>query len=171
MRARLDEISTVVMEMKALQQQRQAEFAAQQPEPLQVFQEDQLVYFLAPSAASLATKTRKCTADFIGPLVISKVLDSTHYVLSDLQGRILIGVYHINRLKPAKVRTPTGIVSTYSQLRDAFQHITQDEADQSTSLPEVSSAALLQSVYDYPIQHHCSADIPCTCIEDILPLS
>ena len=65
MRARLEEISTVVMEMKALQQQRQAEFAAQQPEPLQVFQEDQLVYFLAPSAASLATKTRKCTADFI----------------------------------------------------------------------------------------------------------
>ena len=33
MRARLEEISTVVMEMKALQQQRQAEFAAQQPEP------------------------------------------------------------------------------------------------------------------------------------------
>ena len=77
----------------------------QQPEPLQVFQEDQLVYFLAPFAASLATKTR-CTADFIGPLVISKVLDSSHYVLN-LQGRILIGVYHINRLKPAKVRTLT----------------------------------------------------------------
>ena len=98
-------------------------------------------------------------------------MDSTHYVLSDLQGCILIGVYHINRLKPAKVRTPTGIVSTYSQFHDAFQCITQEEADRSTSLQEVSSTALLQSVYDYPIQHHCSADIPCTCIEDILPLS
>ena len=108
------------------------------------------------------TKTRKCTADFIGPLVISKVLDSTHYILSNLQGHILIGVYHIKRLKPAKVRTPTGIVSTYSQLRDAFQRITLEEADRST---------FLQSVYDYPIQHHCSADNSCTCIEDILPLS
>ena len=41
------------MEMKALQQQHQAEIAAQQPEPIQTFQEDQLVYFWAPSATSL----------------------------------------------------------------------------------------------------------------------
>ena len=125
MRARLDEISTVVMEMKALQQQCQAEIAAQQPEPIQTFQEDQLVYFLAPSATSLRTNTRKCKTDYVGHLVISKVLDSTHYVLSDLQGRILIGVYHINRLKPAKVRTPSGIVSKYTQLCDTFHHISQ----------------------------------------------
>lgn len=170
MKARLEEISTVVMEMKALQQQRQAEITAQQPEPLHVFQEDQLVYFLAPSASSLATKTRKCTADFVGPLVISKVLDNTHYVLSDLQGRILVGVYHINRLKPAKVRTPGGIVTTYSQLRDAFQRISQEDTDRATALPEASSTALLQSVYDYPITHHCFTNTACTCIEDIIPL-
>ena len=123
MKARLNEVATVVMEMKAQQQQRQAELAAARPEPLQTFQEDQLVYLLAPSASSLKTKTRKCIADFVGPLVISRVLDSTHYVLSDLQGCILVGVYHINRLKAAHVRTPSGVVSTYSQLRVAFQNI------------------------------------------------
>ena len=134
-KAQLEEISTVVMEMKAHQQQRQADFAASQPEPVQTFQEDQLVYLLAPSACMLRTKTRKYTADFVGPLVISKVLDTTHYILSDLQGRILIGVYHINRLKAAKVRTPSGVVSTYSQLHDAFQHISQEEAN-GTALPD-----------------------------------
>ena len=58
MRARLDEVSMVIMEMKALQQQRQAEIAAQQPKPLHTFQEGQLVYFLAPLATSLRTNTR-----------------------------------------------------------------------------------------------------------------
>ena len=170
MRARLEEVSTVVMEMKALQQQRQAELAAQQPEPLQTFQEDQLVYLLAPSASSLHTNTIKCKADFVGPLVISKVLDSTHYVLSDLQGRNLIGVYHINRLKPAKVRTPSGIVSTYSQLHDVFQCITQEEAKQAIPLPDVAPAALLQSVYNFPIQHHCEQQSACNCVVDLIPL-
>lgn len=61
-----------------------------------------------------------------------KVLDNTHYVLSDLQGRILVGVYHINRLKLAKVRTPSGVVTTYEQLCDAFTHINQEEAEQAT---------------------------------------
>ena len=170
MKARLEEVTTVVMEMKALQQQRQAELAAQQPEPPQTFQEDQLVYLLAPSASSLQTNTIKCKADFVRPLVISKVLDSAHYVLSDLQGHILIGVYHINRLKPAKVRTPSGIVSTYSQLRDAFQCITEEEAKQATPLPDVAPAALLQSVYDFPIQHHCAQQSACNCVMDLIPL-
>ena len=83
----------------------------------------------------------------------------------------MIGVYHINRLKPAKVRTPSGIVSTYTQLCDTFHHISQQEAKEATPLPDVSPAALLQSMYDLPIHHHC--DLPpaaCDCILDAVPL-
>ena len=171
MKARLNEVATVVMEMKSQQQQRQAELAAARPEPLQTFQEDQLVYLLAPSASSLKTKTRKCIADFVGPLVISRVLDSTHYVLSDLQGCILVGVYHINRLKAAHVRTPSGVVSTYSQLRVAFQNISQEEAN-GAALPDATPAALLQSVYNQPVVHRCSNPyFNCTCILDLIPHS
>ena len=102
-------------------------------------------------------------------MVISKVLDSTHYVLSDLQGRILIGVYHINRLKTAKVRTPSGIVSIYTQLCDTFHHISQQEAKEATPLPDVSPAVLLQSMYDLPIHHHLQP-AACDCILDAVPL-
>ena len=171
MKARLNEVATVVMEMKAQQQQRQAEMAAARPEPFQTFQEDQLVYLPAPSASSLNTKTRKCIADFVGPLVVSKVLDSTHYVLSDLQGCILVGVYHINRLKAAKVRTPSGVVSTYSQLRDAFQHISQEEAN-GAALPDATPAAILHSVYNQPVVHRClNSHLHCDCILDLIPYS
>ena len=171
MKAKLDNVSNVIMEMKAFQQQRQAEFAHSQPRSPEIFQEGQLVYMLAPSKASLNTKTKKCRADYIGPLVINKTLDETHYVLSDLQGRVLIGVYHVNRLKAANVRTPTGTASTYDQLRDAFTHITNQEMDQDTSksLPDIAPAAILQSVYPNLYNHRCSTRSLCTCILDVLP--
>ena len=48
------------------------------------------------------------SADFVGPLVINRVLDETHYILSDLEGHILCGVYHTRRLKKVQLRTPIG---------------------------------------------------------------
>ena len=52
----------------------------------ELFKTGQLVYLLAPSTVSLQTNTKKCYADFVGPLVINRVLDETHYILSDLEG-------------------------------------------------------------------------------------
>ena len=108
MKHRLEHVGNVILELKTFQQERQAQLAHNLPTPPETFQEGQLVYLLAPSAATLRTKTMKCRADFVGPLVVNKVLDPTHYILNDLQGRILIGVFHINRLKKATVRTPSG---------------------------------------------------------------
>ena len=124
--------------------------------------------------ATLKTNTQKCRADFIGPLVINKVLDSTHYIINDLQGRILIGVYHINRLKKATVRTPSGTVSIYQQLHDAFTHITEQEAKATTPLPDIAPAAILQSIYPLPYKHTtgCSLlDSTCECILDMVPFN
>ena len=174
MKSRLDNVGNVILDLKTFQQERQAQLANQVPTPPETFQEGQLVYLLAPSAATLRTNTQKCRADFIGPLVINKALDSTHYIINDLQGRILIGVYHINRLKKATVRTPSGTVSTYQQLYDAFTHITEQEAKVTTPLPDIAPAAILQSIYTLPYKHTTGfslLDSTCECILDIVPFN
>ena len=174
MKARLENVGNVILELKTFQQERQAQLANESATPPETFQEGQLVYLLAPSAATLRTKTKKCRADFVGPLVINKILDSTHYILNDLQGRILIGVYHINRLKKAHVRTPSGTVSTYQQLHDSFTHITEEEAEASTPLPDIAPAALLQSIYSLPYSHNIGCATPdstCECILDVIPFN
>ena len=80
MRAKLDNVSSFIIELKTFQEQRQAlEWNTQAKMP-EIFQKGQLVYLFAPSAVSLQTNTKKCRADFVGPLVIS---------------RILCGVYHV----------------------------------------------------------------------------
>ena len=157
--------------MKTFQQERQAQLAHTLPTPPEIFQEGQLVYLLAPSAATLRTETKKCRADFVGPLVINKALDPTHYILNDLQSRVLIGVFHINRLKKATVRTPSGTVSTYQQLHDSFIHITEQETNAATPVRDIAPAAALQSIYTLPYKHNTGCrfpDSPCECILDII---
>ena len=46
-------------------------------------------------------------------------LDTTHYTLSDLIGQTLPDVYHINRLKQARVMTSHGIVTSIKGLTEA----------------------------------------------------
>ena len=172
MRNRLENVGNIILELKTFQQERQAQLAINDPTPPETFQEGQLIYLLAPSAASLRTKTKKCRADFVGPLVVNKCLDPTHYILNDLQGRILIGVYHINRLKKATVRTPSGTVSTYQQLHESFTHINEQESKEVTPLPDIAPAAVLQSISSLPYRHNseCTASTStCDCILDTIP--
>ena len=174
MKHRLEHVGNVILELKTFQQERQAQLAHNLPTPPETFPEGQLVYLLAPSAATLRTKTMKCRADFVGPLVVNKALDPTHYILNDLQGRILIGVFHINRLKKVTVRTPSGAVSTYQQLHDSFTHITQQEANAATPVPDIAPAAALQSIYPLSYRHNIGCgfpDSPCECILDIIPFN
>ena len=80
MKHRLEHVGNVILELKTFQQERQAQLAHNLPTPPETFQEGQLVYLLAPSAATLRTKTMKCRADFVGPLV-NKALDPTHFLM------------------------------------------------------------------------------------------
>ena len=52
--------------------------------------------------------------DFIGPLAVSEVLDDTHYKLQlvTTMQDILLGIWHINRLKPGAEITPEGVVKS-----------------------------------------------------------
>ena len=70
MKNRLDNVGIVILDLKTFQEERQAQLANQIQTPPETFQDRQLVYLLAPSAATLS---QKCTADFVGPLVVNKV--------------------------------------------------------------------------------------------------
>ena len=61
-----------------------------------IFQNDQMVYLLAPHSSALQTDTTKFKQDFIGPLFIDTALDKTHYRLKDATGLLLDSTYHMN---------------------------------------------------------------------------
>ena len=67
----------------------------------QTFAVGDLVYLFAPSAATLQARSRKFKEDWIVPLQIKFVLDKSHYLLADWQGKLLpiFGALHVNRLK------------------------------------------------------------------------
>ena len=159
MRAKLDNVSSFITELKTFQQQRQALEKNTQGNSPELFKTGQLVYLLVPSAVSLQTNTKKCHTDFVGPLVINRVLDETHYILSDLEGHILCGVYHSRRLKKAQLRTPVGNVITYDELKTALVENTTSNIQ---TLPTVSPAAIAQSLVALNC-YKCSPVQNCTC--------
>ena len=62
----------------------------------EIFQDDQMVYLLAPHSSALQTDTTMFKQDFIGPLFIDTALEKTHYRLKDATGLLLGGTYHMN---------------------------------------------------------------------------
>ena len=81
------------------------------------FEDDQMVYLLAPYSSALQTSTTKFRQDFFGPLFIDTTLDKTHYRLKDAMGLLLDGTYHVNCIKRHSVCTPQGIVNTYNDYK------------------------------------------------------
>ena len=59
-----------------------------------IFQDNQMVYLLAPHASALQTNTMKFKQDFISQLFIDTALDKTHYRLKDATGLLLDGTSH-----------------------------------------------------------------------------
>ena len=88
----------------------------------EIFQDDQMVYLLAPHLSALQTDTTKFKQDFIGPLFIDTALDKTHYRLKDATGLLLDSTYHVNRIKKGSVHTPQGIISTFDGYKKALKN-------------------------------------------------
>ena len=86
----------------------------------EIFQDDQMVYLLAPH--SLQTDTTKFKQDFIGPLFIDTALDKTYYRLKDATGLLLDGTCHVNRIKKGSVCTLQGIVDTFDGYQKALKN-------------------------------------------------
>ena len=49
---------------------------------------------------------------YIEPLVIHKIIDKFQYILIDHEGKVLIGIFHYNRLKKAFLRSTKGPANT-----------------------------------------------------------
>ena len=79
----------------------------------EMFQDNQMIYLLAPHSSALQTDTTKFKQDFIGPLFVDTAIDKTQYRLKDATGLLLDGTYHMNRIKKGSVCTPQGIVDTF----------------------------------------------------------
>ena len=88
----------------------------------ETFQDDQVVYLLAPHSLALKTDTMKFKQDFIGPLFIDTALDKTHYRLKDATGLLLDGTYHVNQIKKGSAHTLQGIFSTFDGYKKALQN-------------------------------------------------
>ena len=54
---------------------------------------------------------------------MNTVLDSTYYKLRDIKNKVLLDIFHINRLKLTYMFTPAGTVNTQQQLNKAIQGV------------------------------------------------
>ena len=88
----------------------------------EIFEDNQMVYLLAPHALALQTNTTKFKQDFIVPLFIDTALDKTHYRLKDVTGLLLDGTYHMNHIKKGSACTPLGIVDKYDTYKTALKN-------------------------------------------------
>ena len=88
----------------------------------EIFQDNQMVYLLAPHASALQMNTTKFKQDFIGPLFIDTALDKTHYRLNDVTGLLLDGTYHVNHIKKGSACTPLGIVNKFDTYKTALKN-------------------------------------------------
>ena len=88
----------------------------------ETFQDNQMVYLLAPHASALQMNTMKLKQDFIGPLFIDTALDKTHYRLRDVTGLLLDGTYHMNCIKKGSAHTPLGIVDKFDMYETALKN-------------------------------------------------
>ena len=79
-----------------------------------------LVYIISPLTSQLRTSSRKIGINYIGPLIIYKIIDLHNYLLMILDGKILRGLFEHERLKPAIIRTSQGNVHNLLQLKQVI---------------------------------------------------
>ena len=117
---KFDKMGKIVLDLQKEKQLKQVQEHEQKVAESGKFVQDQLVYFLCPSAGDLQTGTLKFVSRYVGPLVIAQLLDPNHVILKDLSGKILFGNHSTKRIKAAFIRTPLGIASTFAQFQKGF---------------------------------------------------
>ena len=76
-----------------------------------------LVYIISPLTGHLHTTVRKVMINYVGPVVVYKIIDPHNHLLMTLDGKILRGLFEHERLKPPILRTNKRNVSNLSQLK------------------------------------------------------
>ena len=76
-----------------------------------------LVYLISPLTTQLRTSSRKVGINYVGPLVVYKIVDPYNYLLMTIDGQLMRGLFEHERLKPAILKTDKGNVNTLLALR------------------------------------------------------
>ena len=82
-----------------------------------------LVYISLPINSQLPTSSREVAIKYTCPLVIYKIIDLHNYLHMTLDGKILIGLFEHERLKPAIIRTSQGNVYNLPQLKQIINKV------------------------------------------------
>ena len=75
------------------------------------------MYLILPLTSQFDTASRKVAIEYVGSLVICKIIDPHNYPLMMLEGNILRGLFEHERLKPANIRTSQGNVCNLAQFK------------------------------------------------------
>ena len=76
-----------------------------------------LVYLISPLTTQLRTSSRKVAINYVGPLVVYKIVNPHNYLLMAIGGKLMRGLFEHERLKPAMIRTDKGNVNTLLTLK------------------------------------------------------
>ena len=76
-----------------------------------------LVYMISPLTSQLRTSSRKFGVNYVGPLVVYKIVDPHNYLLLTIEGQLMRGLFEHERLKPAILHMDKGNVRTLSELK------------------------------------------------------
>ena len=76
-----------------------------------------LVYLISPLMSQLRTASRKIMVKYVGPLVVSKIIDPHNYLLMTLDGKFLQGLFEHERINPAIIRTSEGNITNLAHLK------------------------------------------------------
>ena len=76
-----------------------------------------LVYLISSLTTQLRTSSRKVAINYVGPLVVYKIVDPHNYLLMTIDEKLFRGLFEHERLKPAVIRMDKGSISTLSALK------------------------------------------------------
>ena len=76
-----------------------------------------LVYIIFPLTSQLRTSSRKFSVNYVGPLVVYKIVDLHNYLLLTIEGQLMRGLFEHERLKPAMLHMDKGNVRTLAELK------------------------------------------------------
>ena len=76
-----------------------------------------LVYMISPLTSQLRTSSRKFGVNYVGPLIVYKMVDLHNYLLMTVEGQLMRGLFEHERLKPAILHTDKGNFRTLLELK------------------------------------------------------
>ena len=76
-----------------------------------------LVYIISPLTSQLRTSLKKFGVNYVGPLVVYKIVDLHNYLLMSIEGQLMRGLFEHERLKPAILHMDKGNNRTLAELK------------------------------------------------------